>query len=297
MSRRNTSPPAKVENRPPPGVRRLAFYCDESGIGGNLRHYGFGSLIMHYQRRGDFADAFREISGHRTEEVKWNKAKRGKLANYKRLIDFFFETSWLYFHCKVVKRDWVDARRYHNGSYEQARVKHFTQFLANKVKHITKLYPEREHEFRVYVDPIPSSYRKAAEAVHVISNHMVNQAVPESPLLDGARRSPIRNVLEVDSKERPEIQLCDLLLGAVVDSWNEQSSNEAKQELKAHIAQYLGWENLRHGTYAGERKFNVWWLTDTFKSEAERPVLAKAVQLKHELPPPRRYRAPSKGRR
>ena len=60
----------KVENRPPPGVRRLAFYCDESGRGGDLKHYGFGALVMQYQRRGQFLKEFRDLArGRKRDEV------------------------------------------------------------------------------------------------------------------------------------------------------------------------------------------------------------------------------------
>lgn len=268
----------QVEKGPPPGVRRLAFYCDESGIGGNLRHYGFCSLIMPYQRRGEFVDEFAKLARNRElGEVKWN--------------NYFFESSYLYFHCIVVERAWVNLKKFHEGSFDLARRKHFTTFLANKVKRIVKLDPKRQYDFRVYVDPIASSYRKADEAVQVIGNNVIRKDLKEDrTLLEAARASPIQKVLTVDSKARPEIQLGDLLLGAVVDSWNETASGPAKASLKRHIAGYLNWDNLRHGTYAQERKFNVWWLTDRFDTDAERKVRAHPVKLVHDLPQPRRYR-------
>ena len=84
------------EDGPPPGVRRLAFYCDESGIGGNLPHYGFGALIMQYQRRGQFISEFGALANGRDwGEVKWNKTSNGNLGYFKRIVDYFFETSWL----------------------------------------------------------------------------------------------------------------------------------------------------------------------------------------------------------
>jgi hypothetical protein len=276
---------ARVEDGPPPGVRRLAFHCDESGISGGSKHYGFGALIMQYQRRGQFVQEFRELADPAFGEVKWNKTSDRTLDYYKRLVDYFFRTSWLYFHCIVVERAWVKVREFHGGSYDVARRKHFTRFLASKIKWIVSIDRKRKYDFRVYVDPIASSYDKADEAVREIGNRMVNKE-----LVTAAKEAKIENVFTVDSKERQEIQLCDLLLGALLDSWNEGSSREAKGELKQHIAGYLGWDDLRHGTYAGERKFNVWWLTDQFKSDADRPVRAKPVKLVHPLPVQRIYR-------
>jgi hypothetical protein len=256
-----------------------------------LKHYAFGALIMQYQRRGQFVREFRELlQGCNWGEVKWNKLSDHKLAHYKRIVDHFFRTSWLYFHCIVVQRAWVQARTYHKGSYDLARRKHFTQFLANKVDRITRLDPKREYEFRVYVDRIASSYKRADEAMYIIGNNLVSHARSERGLVDAAKKSPIENVIEVDSKDRPEIQLCDLLLGAVTDTWNGASTSKAKAQVKAHIATYIGWNDLRHATYARERKFNVWWLTDKFRSETQRPVRAEPVRLLYPLPLPRVYR-------
>ncbi|MCD3180328.1 DUF3800 domain-containing protein, partial [Salmonella enterica subsp. enterica serovar Enteritidis] len=43
-----------------PGKLIWHVACDESGIDGQ-RFYGFGSLWMKYQRRGDFARIVREL--------------------------------------------------------------------------------------------------------------------------------------------------------------------------------------------------------------------------------------------
>ena len=37
------------------GVVRRAIFCDESGISGDHDFYGFGAVIMAYQRRGQFS--------------------------------------------------------------------------------------------------------------------------------------------------------------------------------------------------------------------------------------------------
>ena len=54
---------------------RWLVSCDESGIHG-ARFYGFGSLWMAWQRRGDFAadiQALRDEHGV-SDELKWNKS-------------------------------------------------------------------------------------------------------------------------------------------------------------------------------------------------------------------------------
>lgn len=274
----------------PPGLLRRAFFCDESGIAGDLKHYGFGALVMAYQRRGDFAAAIARIRkehGRPDEEIKWNKCSRSNLAFYKALVDYFFKTSTLAFHCIVVERAWVNTRLFHDGSYDLARRKHFTQFVSNKVAAIGRANPGRRLWTRVYVDKIASSYDKAGEAVEIISNRTVNKAISLGSLAQSLK--PIDSVIECDSKKYNGIQLGDLLLGAVVDSWNGGSISEHKATLKHHIAGYVGWRDLKSDTKPDERKFNVWWLTDQIKQGQQRPVVTRPVSLVHPLPPVRVY--------
>lgn len=284
------SPGIVVVDAAPPGVVKRAFFCDESGISGDLKHYGFGALVMGYQRRGEFAAAMariREEHGRPDEEIKWNKCSRSNAAFYRALVDYFFATSGLAFHCIVVERAWVNTQLYHNGSYDLARRKHFTQFLSNKVAAIARVNPGRQLWTRVYVDKIASSYEKAGEAVEIIGNRTVSKAVSLSSLAQSLK--PIDNVIECDSKKYNGIQLSDLLLGAVIDTWNNRSTSDHKTSLKRHIAGYLGWRDLKSDTTPDQRKFNVWWLTDQINPGQQRPVVTRAVRLVHPLPPVRVY--------
>lgn len=53
-------PKPETEDDPPRGVRRWLISCDETGVHGS-RFYGFGSLWMPWQRRGDFAKLIDEL--------------------------------------------------------------------------------------------------------------------------------------------------------------------------------------------------------------------------------------------
>ena len=73
-----------------PGYKNYLIYCDESGLHGAV-YYGFGSLWMPWERRGDFVALIRELQekyGFR-EEMKWNHLSRKKEAFYKALVDAF----------------------------------------------------------------------------------------------------------------------------------------------------------------------------------------------------------------
>lgn len=258
---------AEQLNRP---VRRLWISCDESGIDGKQAYYGFGSLWMIDQARGRFAALISDLRrrhGFKEEgEFKWEKVKRQKLDFYVDAVDTFFRTTYLAFHCLLVRKASVTIT-----NRDLARRVHLYHFLTNKVQRCIARNPTQEHRFRVWVDPIPSSYQKADEALEVIMNNALAKAV-------GHRA--VEGVYTKDSHDAPSIQLCDLLLGSVVSSFNGHTTAEAKLTIGKLVASYLGWPDLRAATYAQERKFNIWYL----QNGPSREVEARAVRLKHPLP-------------
>lgn len=232
-------------------MRKWLFGIDESGSK-QTPVYGFGALMTKWDRRGDVHQHFREIVARHPRhkgEVKWTKVKdQGSYDLACDLVDYFFLRKWLAFHCMVVRRQLI--KRELHKDYDEAWRKNLCLFLVNKARLCAKRLPDDEHVVHVWADKIPSKYRKAAEALDIIGNRKL-----------GA--SPVElKVFEHDSKEQPIIQLCDLLLGAVVQSWAPEPARGCKAALQQRIANYLGWEELRHGTFGGQKKFNIWHLHD-----------------------------------
>lgn len=259
-----------------PGIRSWLIACDESGIHGS-GHYGFGSLWVKWQRRGDFIEHFREIKARHgfKDECKWSKVHATRtLPFYEELISYFFQRRWLVFQSLIVRKELVRKEEFHKNDWDLARRKHFTMLLTNKMRKAMERFPTRTHEFRIYVDPIASRYQKADEAVEVISNNILNQKF--------RGRSPVKAVITRDSKDTPAIQLCDLLLGAVMETWQQKATNAAKQGVRQIIAEHLGWESLDSDTFKKERKFNVWYFFDPTKEQ--RKVATRPVKLKYPYP-------------
>lgn len=257
------------------GTIRWLISCDESGTGG-APYYGFGSLWMRYQRRGDFAKAIRELREEYNYpyEIKWQKANQMRFRNfYKALIEYFFKRQWLAFHCFVARKALID-KTFHDGDYDLARRKHFTKLISNKVSKCMRKNPFRKHEFIIWVDPIASRYKKADETVEIIANNMLYQEFKEI--------KPIKNVITHDSKETETIQLCDLLLGAVMEAWQRKSTSPNKAAIQDIIAEHLGWHDLRADTWQTERKFNIWYFHD--RTRGPREVKTRNVKLKYPLP-------------
>lgn len=254
---------------------RWLVACDESGTDG-APYYGFGSLWMKWQRRGDFARDIRQLRERYsfTDEIKWQKAHSKRFANfYEDLIDYFFKSPWLAFHCIVVRKGMVE-KSFHNGDYDLARRKHFTELVSKKICNVIKAHPSRLCEFRIDVDPIASRYQKADEAFHVIANHQIR--------IETGVKTAISTVLTKDSKQSVQIQISDFFLGAIISAWRGNASSEGKIRIQNLIAQYLGWHDLASDTKPWERKFNIWYFHD--KTLGPREVDTRDVELQYPLP-------------
>ncbi|MDR6982359.1 hypothetical protein J2X32_000977 [Rheinheimera pacifica] len=258
-----------------PGKLIWHIACDESGIDG-APYYGFGTLWMKWQRRGDFSKLVSDlrIKHQYFDEIKWQKAHSKRYQDfYLELIDLFFKREWLAFHCIVIKKADVN-KSYHGGDYDLARRKHFNMLLQAKIKNVIKAHKGRECQFRVVVDPIASRYKKADEASHVIVNNQVKQSTENFDAID--------NYLTKDSKDSVQIQLSDLLLGAVMSAWQKKATSEGKVAIQKAIAGYLGWKDLEADTAPKERKFNIWYFYEP--KLGPRSAETRKVNLFYPLP-------------
>jgi hypothetical protein len=154
----------------------------------------------------------------------------------------------LSFHCLVVRK--ADVDRSLHKDMDQARRKHFVMLLANKIRRAVKRHPARRI-FHIWVDPIASYHKRADEAVEIITGRVLTKV--------GLNPPPTIKVTTHDSHERRAIQLCDLLLGAVMAGWQQDIEAEGKTLLQRHIADRLGWTDLRADTFETAAKFNVWF--------------------------------------
>jgi hypothetical protein len=87
----------------------------------------------------------------------------------------------------------------------------------------------------------------------------------------------IEGAFERDSKTTPTIQLCDVLLGAVISTWDREPG-----ELRTFVAEHLGSPGLRSDTRLDERKFNVWMFYAA--KRGLRQSVTKAVSIRYPLP-------------
>lgn len=274
-----------------PGVLQWLISCDDSGMD-NGSHHGFGSLWMKWQRRGDFAELVAELRAKHgySHECKWMKAKRLSLPFCRALVEEFFKKEWLSFQCIVIRKADVNLSL-HDGDEDLAMRKHFTMLLTNKMSRCRARHRGRPAVFHVWCDPIHSREKKAAEVMGIISNHVLDRALAKELRSDVKSLRTVDSVVVRDSKDTVQIQLADLLLGAVLDGWRRNATSQAKLELRRFIASHLGWDDLGFDTKPAERKFNVWHFYDP--TRGPRDIETRDVHLKY----PYRARRKSAARR
>ncbi len=241
----------KEPESPLPGYRNYLVYCDESGQSGKV-YYGFGSLWMPWERRGDFTGLVSQLRAKHgfQHEIKWNKVAKRNAALCAELVEEFFRRNWLMFHCIVVRKGYVD-RSYHRDGYDEAMRKHYAMLLRSKIQFFSE--GDRSKKYHIAVDPLPSRYQKADEAAHIIINHELKQRLGYTP---------VHALTTRDSKDTPGIQLADLLLGAVMADWNKEELGEHKRRVKDCVAEHVGWRHLGADTRHWEWKFNIWHFHD-----------------------------------
>lgn len=231
-----------------PGYRNYLVCCDESGMHGT-QYYGFGSLWMPWERRGDFAAMLSDIQKqHRyRDEMKWNRIRDKNESFFAAMVTAFFRTRWLMFHCLIVRKAYVNTALHGDDPHDLARRKHFAMLIQKKIEFFAG--DDSKKAYLVWVDRLPSRYSKADEAAEKIVGHSLERSLGASPL---------RRIATKDSRETPGIQLADLLLGAVVTAWNKETSGAAKTRMRTLVAKHLGWSELRGDTRPEEWKFNIW---------------------------------------
>jgi hypothetical protein len=150
--------------------RELLAACDESGVG-DKSYYGVGTLWMPWIVAANFARRFvalQEEVGWQ-HEVKWTRISKHNIAAMTAMVDWFFTTKWLKFHCLVGEKATVD-KRLHGGDYDLARRKHFT------------IARQRRLGLPNLGRPDCISYAKAHEAVENIANNVLARTVGRGPV-------------------------------------------------------------------------------------------------------------------
>ena len=220
------------------------IYCDESC---HLEHDRqkvmiLGAIWCPLKKAKEIAQSIRGIKEKhglgRDFEIKWTKVSPGKLDFYIDLTNYFFAEPDLHFRALIV----ADKDKLHHEVYSQSHDEWYFKMYFTMLKAIFR----PNASYRIYLDIKDT---RSAPKVRKLQDVLCNNAYDFS-------REIIQKVQTVRSHEVEQIQLTDLLIGAVAYANRNLSGSSAKQRLVEIIRERSGYSLTRSTLYM-EDKFNL----------------------------------------
>lgn len=219
------------------------LYCDESC---HLPNDGqplmvLGLISCPVEKTREIAVRLREIKeGHDLPadfEVKWKKVSASKTEFYRAWIDYFFDDDDLNFRAVVAKKSGLQHEAF-GQDHDTWYYKMMFQLLN------TVIAPNAS--YRIYLDKKDTrSASKVAKLHDVLCNDRYD-----------FDRKVVERVQVIQSHEVEQLQLADLLMGAVGYENRLLWGNSGKSELIARIKERSGY-SLKKSTLLREPKFNL----------------------------------------
>ncbi|MFW6133219.1 MAG: DUF3800 domain-containing protein [Planctomycetota bacterium] len=227
----------------------INIYCDESC---HLEHDGQHVMVI-----GAVwcpCDAAREISrelrkvkwSHRMPgpragagfEMKWKKISPAKVSFALALVEQFFSDERLHFRGVIVP----DKEKLDHGAWAQTHDDWYYKMFFDLLKVI--IFPHNTH--RIFIDiKDAQSWRKSQKLGEILSNAHYD-----------CQRKIIELVQPIRSEESEQIQLADLLIGAVMAANRGNIKSRAKQAVVDRVRALSGY-TLTGSTWLREDKFNL----------------------------------------
>jgi hypothetical protein len=218
-------------------------YCDEST---HLQNDGapfmvLGAVLCPAERAREIAVRCREIKAQNGVaadfEAKWTKVSESKAQLYVDLLDYFFDEGDLRFRGVVAPKEQLDHQRFnqnHDDWYYKMQFRMLEQVLTPADR------------FRVYIDIKDTRSKAKVDMLHrVLANNMYD-----------FDREIIERVQQVRSHEAEQVQLADLMIGAVNYANRHLDGNPGKEKFIERLRARSGYD-LTRSTLYGEKKFNL----------------------------------------
>lgn len=221
-------------------------YCDESC---HLPHdqskvMTLGAVWCQKEKARAVTKRIREIKAkHGLKpffEIKWDKVSPSKLNFFLDIVDYFFDDADLRFRALVIP----DKTLLRHEAFNQDHDGWYYKMYFNMLKVIL----EPEHRYRIYIDIKDTRGREKIQKLHeVLSNN----------IYDFDRRI-IEKVQSVHSHEITQVQLADLLMGAITYVNRGLSDSKAKLAVIEKIRHRSG-KSLQKRTLLRENKLNLFF--------------------------------------
>jgi len=186
-------------------------------------------------------------------ELKWQKITNQKEAEYREIIDYFFDlkdANLLHFHSLIVPYRF-DHKAINNNDKNLGL--HKMQLPVNSTSFLQKLWGARERTIH-----IPRPFYKALRWTR--RSRMLNRGVRKHY---GIAHNPVREIEPLDSAECNLLQINDVILGAVCAHRNlrhlKVGGKEAKRRLAEYALQRTGLNSYQNDTaITGLARFTIW---------------------------------------
>lgn len=220
------------------------IYCDESSHlpTDNQKVMGLGAVWCPRDKAHTIAERIREIKRrHKLAgnlEIKWSKVSQSKVELYQDIVDYFFDDDDLHFRALIIK----DKDKLQHDAFKQDHDTWYYKMYFALLKNI--LMPSCG--YRIYIDIKDTKSQTKERSLHDALCHSKYDF----------QRKIVERLQTVRSHEVEQVQLVDLLLGAVCYENKNLSGNEGKRAIIKRIKQRSGY-SLRKSTLLTERKFNL----------------------------------------
>lgn len=200
-----------------------------------------GATWCRASKAREIAERVREIKARHHPwprfEAKWTKVSPAGRALYEELIDYFFDDDDLHFRALIAPKTTLS-----HASYGQTHDEWYYKMYFLMLKAI--LSPE--HQYRVFLDLKDTLGGGKVRKLHdVLCNNMYD-----------FDRQILENVQQVRSHDVEQLQLADLLIGAIAYANRDLHASPAKSALVDRVRKRSRYQ-LTRSTLLGERKFNI----------------------------------------
>lgn len=220
------------------------IYCDESC---HLEHDRQSAMVLGAvwcpeSQRASVARAIRELKVQHglasSFEIKWTKVSPAKLDFYLTLIDLFFSDPRLHFRGIVIPDKSKLDHSMFNQSHDDFYYKMYFQLL--------KVIFESGNRYRIYLDIKDTRSQQKVTKLH---DYLANAQYDFN-------KEMVEWIQQVHSHEIEQLQLADVLIGALGYLHRGLQTSPAKQALIERIKAKSGF-SLCRSTLPSEKKFNV----------------------------------------
>lgn len=221
------------------------IYCDESC---HLPNDGMQTMVLGatscpLDKTKEIAKRLREIKTkhglHPNFEIKWGKVSNAKLQFYLDIVDYFFDDDDFIFRCVIIDKSTINHQKY-DQIHDDWYYKMMFLLLKNIIRPNAKSF--------IYLDKKDTQSGKKVQKLHeVLCSSQYD-----------FQQERIKRVQIVESHHVEQMQVADLLLGALCYFNRKLQGNQAKNTIINRIKERSGYQ-LNASTLPSEFKFNIFY--------------------------------------